>query len=464
MKINEVEQLLNITKPNIRFYEKKGLLSPARNENGYREYSGEDIETLKKIILFRKMGISIEDIKALLDGEKKLSEVVNQNVAHIEEQMKELQGALCISRRMQKDRTLDETFSLDTYWNAMVEEERQGLQFFDIMKDYLKFESGLFFEMWETVFWTDLKELLTGKKYVRVVLIVAVICMIRGLAYHYLWKAGSILAGAVYPFVIFVIASILVLLLYVLNKIFSDAENTRENETVPTDAKSGFAVTLLTIIFAVAGILFWVIFVPFLLQYFYFDRINAGVQYVSTSPMAIPYVIAALFLCITLFWLILKKGLFANRVNGEKGLVCHLPKKLRIRVALAAFGIYFLISFLYATCYNQIDDTGFKKRRIFVTTHYRFEDVEYYQLYAQSDGTLGLFFRLQDGSKMEYYASVVSSNVDDSEDYAVALAQKLTALGVKCKIDDEEKLYKRLSYDYWKETVEKLIAVSDVEN
>jgi hypothetical protein len=220
----------------------------------------------------------------------------------------------------------------------------------------------------------------------------------------------------------------------------------------------------LTIVFAVAGILFCVIFVPFLLQYFYFDRINAGVQYVSVSPMAIPYVIAALFLFITLFWLISKQGLLANRVNGEKGLVCHLPKNLRIRVALAAFGIYFLISFLYATCYNQIDDTGFEKRRIFATTHYRFEDVEYYQLYAQSDGTLGLFFRLQDGSKMEYYGSVVSSNVDDTEDYAVALAQKLNALGVKCKIDDEEKLYKRLSYDYWKETAEKLIAVSDVEN
>jgi DNA-binding transcriptional MerR regulator len=59
MKINEVEQLLDITKPNIRFYEKKGLLSPARNQNGYREYSEEDIEILKKIILFRKMGISI---------------------------------------------------------------------------------------------------------------------------------------------------------------------------------------------------------------------------------------------------------------------------------------------------------------------------------------------------------------------------------------------------------------------
>jgi hypothetical protein len=87
----------------------------------------------------------------------------------------------------------------------------------------------------------------------------------------------------------------------------------------------------------------------------------------------------------------------------------------------------------------------------------------YYRLYAQSDGTLGLAFYLNDGSKMEYYTSAVSSNVDDTEAYAIELAQKLNSLGVKCKIANEEKLYKRLSYDYWKETAEQIIAVSAVE-
>ena len=41
MKINEVEQMLGISKANIRFYEKQNLLTPRRNENGYREYSQE---------------------------------------------------------------------------------------------------------------------------------------------------------------------------------------------------------------------------------------------------------------------------------------------------------------------------------------------------------------------------------------------------------------------------------------
>ncbi len=49
MKINQVEQLVGITKGNIRFYEKEGLLTPGRNnDNGYRDYSDADVVWLKK--------------------------------------------------------------------------------------------------------------------------------------------------------------------------------------------------------------------------------------------------------------------------------------------------------------------------------------------------------------------------------------------------------------------------------
>ena len=65
MKIKEVEELSGMTRANIRFYEKEGLLSPQRNSNGYRDYTEEDVETLKRIRLLRSIHISLEDIKAL---------------------------------------------------------------------------------------------------------------------------------------------------------------------------------------------------------------------------------------------------------------------------------------------------------------------------------------------------------------------------------------------------------------
>ena len=48
MKINDVERITGLTQKAIRLYESKGLVNIARDENGYRNYSDEDIEDLKK--------------------------------------------------------------------------------------------------------------------------------------------------------------------------------------------------------------------------------------------------------------------------------------------------------------------------------------------------------------------------------------------------------------------------------
>ena len=51
MTIKEVEQILEVPRATIRFYEKEGLISPSREENGYRDYSKEDLEKVKKIVI-----------------------------------------------------------------------------------------------------------------------------------------------------------------------------------------------------------------------------------------------------------------------------------------------------------------------------------------------------------------------------------------------------------------------------
>ena len=51
MNIRQIEEQLGIPRANVRYYEKEGLLHPQRGENNYRNYSEEDVETLKKIVL-----------------------------------------------------------------------------------------------------------------------------------------------------------------------------------------------------------------------------------------------------------------------------------------------------------------------------------------------------------------------------------------------------------------------------
>lgn len=87
MKIKEVESMLGITKANIRYYEKEGLLTPARNEeNNYREYSPEDIRCLERVKTLRLLGISISEIKQLNNGQILLTDVMKNRLKEIHEE------------------------------------------------------------------------------------------------------------------------------------------------------------------------------------------------------------------------------------------------------------------------------------------------------------------------------------------------------------------------------------------
>ena len=102
MKIYQVEELVGITKNNIRFYEEQKLLCPKRNpENDYREYSLEDVRQLEKIKLLRKLSVPIEDIRLLENGRLSLTQSMNQQIERIEKEQKntELMKELCAKLR-----------------------------------------------------------------------------------------------------------------------------------------------------------------------------------------------------------------------------------------------------------------------------------------------------------------------------------------------------------------------------
>lgn len=83
MKINEVIKQVDLSKRAIKYYEEKGLLSVVKDTNGYRNYTDENITTLKTISIYRKLGICIDDIRLLL---KNTDYSILDNVLHEKEQ------------------------------------------------------------------------------------------------------------------------------------------------------------------------------------------------------------------------------------------------------------------------------------------------------------------------------------------------------------------------------------------
>ena len=101
MKINEVEALAGISKKNIRFYEEQGLLSPRRNsENGYRDYGEAEVETLRRIKLLRKLGVSIEDIRRMLSGEHTVADGMRRHLITLERESRNLELSAGFCREM----------------------------------------------------------------------------------------------------------------------------------------------------------------------------------------------------------------------------------------------------------------------------------------------------------------------------------------------------------------------------
>mgnify|MGYP001006296164 FL=1 len=97
MLISEVSKATNLTKKAIEYYINQGLVFPEILENGYKYFNENDVEHLKKISVFRKIGLGTDDIKAILADEK--GEVL-QKIA--------VQKELCVQREKAKQAILDQ--------------------------------------------------------------------------------------------------------------------------------------------------------------------------------------------------------------------------------------------------------------------------------------------------------------------------------------------------------------------
>src|SRR5262249_57262771 len=66
-KIHEFAELGAVTVKALRHYDRLGLLKPKRTTCGYRMYAERDLERLEQIIALKFLGVSLKQIKIMLD-------------------------------------------------------------------------------------------------------------------------------------------------------------------------------------------------------------------------------------------------------------------------------------------------------------------------------------------------------------------------------------------------------------
>lgn len=93
LTIGEVANLLHLSTSQIRFYEKKGLLTPHHKDvNGYRLYSYDEIDTLEYITTFRNIGVSISEIKEYIHRKNNdnLIDILDSTTNQLEQEIAKL--------------------------------------------------------------------------------------------------------------------------------------------------------------------------------------------------------------------------------------------------------------------------------------------------------------------------------------------------------------------------------------
>ena len=217
MNIKELEVMLGISRSNIRFYEKQGLFQPKRKENNYRDYSPADVAALKEIMIYRKMGFTVEEIALILKGQLSYVEGMSTVQERLEEEIVRLEGSLRLVKELSSKYASFEELDPCACWECIQSREQKGEVFKDLLKDYLVFEKTILDIMWNP----SLKfvSAIFGTKLglCSVVASIFLLCVIRGLTRVLIWKE-SFFAGFSYPWILFGAVSLLLLPVFIFEK------------------------------------------------------------------------------------------------------------------------------------------------------------------------------------------------------------------------------------------------------
>ena len=135
MNTKQVEELTGMSRQNIRYYERQGLLEPAREDgNAYRDYSGEDVRRLKLIKMLRMLDMPLKEIEDVINGTVSIQEAAGRQREELEQRQRQLQAAISVCGSLQKEK--GGKVDVDGYLDKMEKISGAGGGFARFMDDY----------------------------------------------------------------------------------------------------------------------------------------------------------------------------------------------------------------------------------------------------------------------------------------------------------------------------------------
>jgi DNA-binding transcriptional MerR regulator len=143
LTVTKLAKSCNLARSTVLYYESIGLLRPPRRSDGnYRVYASQDLDRLRQICTFRDAGLTLGDIRSLLNAPRNDAQSVLErrmvDIGQAIERMREHQRAiarLLNSREMRKDRMITKE-----KWTSIM--SRAGFSEDDMRRWHMEFEKS----------------------------------------------------------------------------------------------------------------------------------------------------------------------------------------------------------------------------------------------------------------------------------------------------------------------------------
>ena len=146
--IGEVCRALGITPRTLRYYDEIGLLKPASQEKGKRIYTEREFLKLKKILLMKRVGFSLDKIQETLDGSsvESVESILVENYKNQMEELNRLKRSIGVTHRWMKslegsgsgiddgEITIETVEKQKFIWHKVAKEEMKELEALKLIK------------------------------------------------------------------------------------------------------------------------------------------------------------------------------------------------------------------------------------------------------------------------------------------------------------------------------------------
>ena len=123
MRINEVAKLTGVSARTLQYYDEIGLLIPEKLNNGYRDYSDENLDKLQKILFYRFLKFKLNDIKELLDGDIDSLKILEQQRELILKEKEKFEIILYNIEKTIKTYKGEQTMTVEEKFNGFKKED-----------------------------------------------------------------------------------------------------------------------------------------------------------------------------------------------------------------------------------------------------------------------------------------------------------------------------------------------------